>query len=266
MNVRRTVMVLALGALAVVASMVAVRGVRGAAPVRAQRIELADGRLLEGTLVRVRDGSYLLQDANGSTMLAGDQIRSVNGRGDGSGAIAAAGRVTLESETFEIVGADGSLEVHAIMRRDNDGHEALSQVDWGIAPHEVEQLAGWRVVDQFGDELRPRVEDDPATRGKRVHVDLPRPVLPGERLTLTNIVRQPHAVVRQGDAWVYRHRGDYPEDRLVTRSVLLPRGASVLSVTPEPVHDVVVGEQRLVVWRRYFRAGEVGPWEIRFRM
>ena len=266
MKTNRIVMVVALVLLAALAGTVMFRGVGQANAPRRQRIELNDGRRVEGSLVRVRQGAYLLQNREECLLLNGDQIRRVDGRGVGEGGFAVAEHATLETETFEVVGPDGSLEVHSRIQKVNDGQEALARLDWGVAPHEVELLANWRVIDQFGNELRPQIEDDPSTHGKRVRVELPRPVLPGERLAFIDIIRFREGVTRQGGVWVYRHRGDYPEDRLVTRSVLLPQGAAIVSVTPDPVSDVTVGGRRLVVWRRYYRAGEVGPWEIRYRL
>jgi hypothetical protein len=95
---------------------------------------------------------------------------------------------------------------------------------------------------------------------------LPRPVLPGETLQFTIVYQQKEGVHRDGESWIYRHRGDYPDDRLVTRSVQLPAGAEVLSVNPEPLHQVTSEGGTLIIWRRYFVKGEVMPWEIRYKV
>ncbi len=266
MSSRPVVMVASLAVTAFLTGIVLMRGAVRADGAGTRRVELDDGRRVAGALMRIQAGSYLMQTERDCLVLTGDQIRSIDGKAAGETGVEVPERVVLENVTFERIAPDGALEVHSRIQRTNDGAEALSRVDWGVGAHELGTLADRRVVDEYGNELKLQVRDDHSIRGKRVSVDLPRPVLPGERLLLTDIIRYPDGVRREGDLWVYRHRGDYPEDRLVTRSVLLPAGATVVSIQPEPIHDVTVQGRRLVVWRRYFRAGQALPWEIRYRL
>ena len=176
-------------------------------------------------------------------------------------------RVERLQETFEDVGTNGEIELHSMIRMTNGGPAVLSSLNWGLAPHELGQLEHYRVADEFGNELPVRLQDHPTVKGgKLASVVLRRPVLPGEEMKLTTIIGAWSKVSRDGDAWVYRMAGDYPDNRLVTRSVLLPAGAEIVGVRPEPLHTVSVDGRQLVIWRRYFLQGETVPWEIRYKL
>ncbi|OGR22302.1 MAG: hypothetical protein A3K53_01915 [Deltaproteobacteria bacterium RIFOXYB2_FULL_66_7] len=139
----------------------------------------------------------------------------------------------------------------------------IRRVDWGIAPHEVGLLADYEVLDAFGRVLPIEVRDEGTQGGKRLFVDLTRPVLPGENAELV-VSYADRSVLREGQEWIFRHEGDYPDDRLVSRAVLLPRGAVIRQVSPEPSYRNDEPDRPLVIWRRYFPAGDRSPWEIRF--
>jgi hypothetical protein len=229
-------------------------------------IELATGEQLRGELLTVRPGSYIVQTGARTLLLEQTDIRHVDGkRPDGlpSGSV---GRVALVQETYEEVADSGAVEVHSQWRWQNDTGRLQDQVDWGLREREVPQLQHYRVVDAYGNELRLRLEPDASIHGQRVFVSLVRPILPGEEGQLTLLVRQSECVSRAGEEWVYRNAGDYPDNRLVTRAVHLPAGAHLVAVHPEPLYSVETDGRPLVVWRRFFRAGERVPWEIRFRL
>jgi len=84
-------------------------------------------------------------------------------------------------------------------------------------------------------------------------------------MSLTTVFEEREQISRDGDDKVYRNMGDYPDNRLVTRTVVLPPGARIISVNPEPLYRVDTGDRTTVIWRRYFRSAERVPWEIRYR-
>jgi hypothetical protein len=229
-------------------------------------IDLATGETLRGELLTVRPGSYILQTGARTLLLDETEIRHVDGKRPevlGSGTL---DRVALVQETYEEIADSGYVEVHSQWRWQNGTGQIQDQVDWGLSEREVPQLRHYRVVDAYGNELRLRIEPDASIHGQRVFVSLVRPILPGEEGRLTLVVRQSECLSRTGEEWVYRNAGDYPDNRLVTRAVHLPAGAHLVEVQPEPLYSVETDGRPLVVWRRYFRAGERVPWEIRFRL
>ncbi len=266
MRARRFAMVCALlgmGVLAVAFSLH--EGAPRAAGVP-RAIELTNGAEVTGALMRLRPETYLLQSDAGCLILTADQVRKIDGKIPGAPALNPTGAVPRTQETFESIQPGGEIELHSTFTRVNDGPEILTRIDWGIAAHEVDELDRYRVVDAYGNALEVHSKDDPSISGKRAWVDLPRPVLPGEEARLTMIVGGWSHAVREGSAWRYKMAGDYPDNRLVTRSVLLPAGARIVSVSPAPLHQITSGERPLVIWRRYFVQGEVIPWEIRYEL
>jgi hypothetical protein len=229
-------------------------------------IEMKNGTTVEGALMKLQDCAYLVQAEKECYLLMFDDITRIDGEKVKAAELPVTDRVPRLFETYEKISPQGEITLHSTHFSSNNGPKMLSRLDWGLAPHELSQLETYRVVDEFANELPIQIEDHPSGQGKRLRVVLPRPVLPGETLQFTTIYQQKDGVRRDGDDWVYRHRGDYPDDRLVTRSVQLPAGAEIISVSPEPLHQVTSQEGTLVIWRRYFVKGEVMPWEIRYKV
>lgn len=227
-------------------------------------VELQDGRTLSGLLIRVDDGDYILQSPTLAVMMRSSDIRKVNDSEMGGPEALSVPRIRVVQETFEDVRPDGSVLARHTMRWRNTGDEIISQTNWGLAAHEVADLERYVVLDGYGNEIPYRVEDDPKIHGKRLFLDFPRPVLPGEELHLTSVIEERDRITASGDTSLYRIEGDYPDDRLVTRSILLPAGARVISVEPEPLQQLTSGGRILVIWRRYFRVSERFPWQVRY--
>jgi hypothetical protein len=230
------------------------------------QFELAGGKKVTGVLLRVQPESFLVQTERECLLVSSEELETIDGRDARSGPAPVAPRVPRRQETFERVLPDGRIELHSLFTVRNTGSSVVTETNWGLRPHEYAYLSGYRVVDEFGNVLPMRVVDEPERGGKRVFVTFARPVLPGEECRITHVVDDSGQIRREGSEWVYRVDGDYPDDRLVTRSVLLPPGAKVLSVTPEPLHQIAAGGAPLVIWRRYFLQGETAPWTIRYSL
>lgn len=199
-------------------------------------------------------------------LLGLDDIRRVDGKTPAEATIGSGRKVLFRQETYEEVADSGFVEVRSTWRWRNDGPKILDLVDWGLNERESAGLQHYRVLDAYGNELPLRIEADAAIHGKRVFAALRRPIPPGEEGRLTLVVRQSECLQRHGDEWVDHDAGDYPDDRLVTRSVCLPAGAQIVAVQPDPLYTVTAAGRQLVVWRRFFTAGEQVPWEIRYRL
>ena len=262
------IMILALVLLALTASQVLLLRARASKP-EAHLVRLKDGAELSGLLLELQPARYLLQDAERCLVLKQDEIRSVDGEDlPGVPALEEAGgrKGVLSMEAFDRVHADGSLQTHYTIRNGSPVKRVLTGTSWGLAPHEFEFLGSYRVVDRFGQELPLEVTRESEQGPGRITARFPRPVLPGEPLELIAGYRLEDYVIRDDGELVYRHAGDYPENRLVTRSVLLPMNAEVLKVSPEPLYHLETEQGPLVVWRHYFAKGERLPWEVRYRL
>jgi hypothetical protein len=266
MKMRRILMVMALSLMTVLVVFLILRFTGGGRVGQAHTIGLRGGHSIEGALVELQESVYLVQTSDQCIILPREEIREIDGEPIALAEPQMVSRVPTLFKTFEDLSPHGEIEFHATDDYQNPGPGILCRVDWGLGPHELWQLETYQVFDEFGNPIPLRVEEDPKISGKRIHIELPRPVLPGETLRLTSIYRQQDGVMRDGETWIYRHRGDYPDDRLVTRTVRLPAGAEILSVAPEPLHQLASGGRKLVVWRRYFFKGEIIPWEIRYKL
>lgn len=214
-------------------------------------------------MVRLQEDAYIVHTETGSILVPGSEIRKVDGRSRPGEALEA-GDVPFVQNTYEEIRPDDVVVVRSTVTYRN-GPAVATQSQWGLAPHELGMLASYRVLDEFGNEVPYTVSDVPGSAGKRIVLTLPRPVLAGEQGRLTTIFESRDQVLREGEDRIYRIMGDYPDNRLVTRTVVLPAGARVVSVSPEPLQRIETGGRTLVIWRRYFRRAERSPWEIRYQ-
>ncbi len=234
-----------------------------------QEVRLSDGREVVGILKPLRPGRFLVQTADHCLLLSANQIAAIGGRRVDLSPLPRPGRrQVFVSEFSEEIRPDGTDLVRHRISGYNSTDEALASVSWGIAPHEtIYQPGKYRVLDDWGREL-PLQLDLPSD-GQRglATVTLLQPVLPGESGGLITIYEDDRPVFRDGDAFVYRNVGDFPDPRLVTRALRLPPGARVLSVTPEPIYrldDEQDGTR--IIWRRYYSPGENLPMEVRYEL
>jgi hypothetical protein len=102
--------------------------------------------------------------------------------------------------------------------------------------------------------------------GRQVFVDLKVPVLPGEEMSHSHRFTEKNYAKRQNGIWIYKHRGDYPESRLVIKMVRLPQGAEIVNISPEPVKKFEHNGHSYVAWRRYYVKGEVVPLTIEYKL
>jgi hypothetical protein len=228
-------------------------------------IELENGEVLKGIVVPASACTALVQTDDLSLEVPLQQIRALDGKSDLPVSLLRDGRPLLRFDTFEELLPNGDVVLHASFSRRNAGGQTIQEIDWGVAPHELSMLEHWQVFDALGNALPLRIEDR-EDGGKQVHATLVRPILPGETVQFTDRILQQGFVGQKDGLFLYRHRGDYPDDRLVTRMLRLPSGAQVVSVSPEPVQRLEIAGSPVVVWRRYFVAGEELPFELTYRL
>jgi len=230
------------------------------------RIVLKDGRTIVGRLRALQESRYLVQGAEGGEQvvleLPAAQIQSVDGRAalpayDPQQPV----RVT---QAVEEVDAGGAVTSWFTMEVRNESRSLMTRVSWGVADWERERSSRLRVLDPFGHQLTPRLE--PRGEGQQVIIDLAVPVAPLETLVLSVGYHDEGLARREGDHWVYTFSGDYPDDRLLSRTVLLPAGATVIGADPQPSAQLDHERAPFVFWRRYYAAGERLPLTVRYRL
>jgi hypothetical protein len=229
-------------------------------------VVLADGRRLEGTMLRTAPARYILQTATALYDLTDDdldpQTFSTRSRQD-----AVPERRIHEIRHYDELHADGTATHWWSRRNENNGRFAITEHRFGFAPWEqlVADQRTWR--DGFGNPLTP-VYDPPREKWasppkERVQVTLklPVPVAPGEEWTITCGETSAGASFKDG-RFFFGRSGDYAEDNLVWRKVRLPQGAKIVSVSPTPSAQFEQDGFQYVTWRRYYVKGERFPLEI----
>lgn len=229
-------------------------------------VQLRSGESLDGVLMRLQESAYLLQTEDECLILPAHEIKKIDGKAPVVTDLPVSNRVPRLQETFEDISSDGQVELHSTFYRTNRGSKVVTGTNWGMGEHEYPHLETYRIVDEFGNSLPFQVAEDPSIDGKRIRVQFARPILPGETVQFTTIFKQKDRVEKDGETWVYQMGGNYPDDRLVTRSVRLPEGAEIISVSPEPLYQVTSCGRPLVMWRRYFLRGEEVPSEIKYTL
>ncbi len=265
MNARLGIMLAALAAFASLLLVFAIRIVGGDDRGSFHTLDLAGGERLRGLVIRLQEQTYIVHTDTASVIVPGSEIRRVDGREPRTDALGATATVPFTQATYEDIREDDVVVVRSTMSFRN-GSEIRKEAEWGLGAHELGFLANYHVFDEFGNDVPYRLEDAPAIRGKRIVLTLPRPILPGEVGRLTTVFEDRERLFRSGEDRVYRTIGDYPDNRLVTRTVVLPAGARVVSVSPEPLRRITVEGRTVLVWRRYFHRAEQVPWEVRYRL
>lgn len=243
-----------------------VGGGAGAPSAGESRIVLRDGRVIEGRLRALQESRYLVQGATGDQQvvleLPESQIETI----DGSRTLPAYDprQPVRSSEAVEELDATGGVTSWFTMTSRNESRALMTRVTWGVADWERERSQRMRVFDAFGHELSSRLEA--RAEGRQAVVELAVPVAPLATLALSVGYHDEGAARREGDHWVFTFNGDFPEDRLLSRTVLLPAGAIILSAEPQPGFTVQHEGRPLVFWRRYYAAGERLPLTVRYRL
>lgn len=221
---------------------------------------------MHGLVVPLSECVVLVQSGDATVEVPVDRIVSVDGDAGLAGILGPDRPPVLREETFEEVRPNGDVVLHAARERRNGWPGVVGQIEWGVAPHEVPLLEEWKVFDAYGTELPLTVGEPGANGVRRAVVTLVRPVLPGETIRYADRLVYRNRITRDGELYRYVHRGDYPDDRLVTKMILLPAGARIVSATPEPLRRFDKEGAPCLVWRRFFAEGETYPIEVEYTL
>jgi len=230
-----------------------------------REIVLENGERLEGYIRPLDEGKFLIQTKDVYLEVTANQIFQVDGSSDLTEIFRENQRPLLTFRSFEELDSQGNLTWYTHFTRRNSSDRIITELDWGKAPHELDQYQDERVYDEFGNELfiREVSRDD---GGQQVFVDLFVPVLPGAKINISHQLTWKNYAKRKNRIWIYKHRGDYPENRLVVKMVRLPLGAEIVNISPEPVKNFEHNGYSYVAWRRYYVEGEIVPLTIEYKL
>ncbi len=138
----------------------------------------------------------------------------------------------LTSDRYVTLAADGSAS--SVAKMSSRHHGAMPKTSFPLHLGKgADAEASLRWLDDQGRELS--AEETEQDDQRRFDVELIEPIMPGERLTYTRLMKTPSAVTQQGDLWTYR--ADWQFGHAANgfiETVQLPRGAEIESVTPKP--------------------------------
>lgn len=234
----------------------------------AVEIIMSQGQVIQGHIRAMQNSRYLVQGIGekGEALfydVPGDQIKSVAGSGD-LPAYDAARRV-VDYQLYERVYPSGNVESWSRLQGRNESWQLLTRLSWGVADWEAERTRRMHVVDAYGNTLGHHFE---MKGGQRVViVELAVPVAPQEEYVLTVAYKDSERARLENGVWTFRFVGDFPEDRLLRRKVILPVGAELLEVKPALSHKTFEHEGApLVYWKRFFFKNETAPMTLRYRL
>jgi len=228
-------------------------------------IILENGERLEGYTRPLDEGKFLIQTKDVYLEVTANQILQVDGSPDLTELLKGNQIPLLTYRTYEELDSDGNLRYLSYFTRRNSSEEMITVINWGKAPHELTLYQDERIYDKFGNELSMR-EVSRDDGGRQVFVDLAVPILPGEEMSFCHQFTWKNYAKRKDGIWIYKHRGDYPENRLVVKMVRLPLGAEIVNISPEPVKNFEHNGYSYVVWRRYYVEGEIVPLTIEYKL
>lgn len=228
-------------------------------------IILENGERLEGYIRPLDEGNFLIQTKDVYLEVTPNQILQVDGSSDLTELFKGDQIPLLTYRTYEELDLDGNLTWYSHFTRRNSSDQIIIELNWGKAPHELTLYQDEKVYDEFGNELfmREISRDD---GGRRVFVNLAVPILPGEEMSFSNRFTWKDYAKQKDGIWIYKHAGDYPEDRLVIKMVRLPHVAEIVDISPEPVKKFEHNGYTYVAWRRYYVKGEVVPLTIEYKL
>ena len=192
-----------------------------------------------------------------------NQIITVDGKEEIPESALGTGRL-IEYESFEVILPNGDVEVWSRSAVENKAN-VRTRVEFGAKTHELPRLKTMEAYDRFGNRLEHHIT--PRDDGLySVVIELAVPVGFKEDIDITMKMIRPGAAVIQGDGlWSYTWNTDFPEDRIYTRKVQLPEGATFVSAShnTRPWDDVL---PLTVYWRRYCPAATDDLMTITYRL
>lgn len=168
---------------------------------------------------------------------------------------------TLSSEGYLTVAADGSgTEVRSVSYVSHDVMPKTSFDLYGEMP-----ASGVRWLDDRGRELSFAVSRKGGQ--KCCTIDLIEPVMPGERLAYRSIAESPARAAKEGDVWTCRT--DWTYGCAINKyrdTVMLPRGAEIVSVSPDPSRQFVRGGKPVLKFKARKGPGGIFEYTVRYRL
>ncbi len=229
------------------------------------RVELHDGQVLEGRLRLVEPSAYLLQTEDVLYELSGTEIAAVDGR-TGRPELDPPSERLIRYESYEIIHADGQVDLWSHARVTNDSPIVWTYVKSGAAKHELDLMERLEAYDGYGHRLDHRIEPREDSDLHNVIVDLVVPIAPGEAVNISRRYTEFAQAQREGDRWTYTVHGDFPEDRIYYRKLRLPPEANLVRADPSPTVHFEHDGCTVLAWRRYYARGERYPLTVVYEL
>ncbi len=227
-------------------------------------IKLKDGKVLRGVLRQIRPSFYLVQTDDELIELSAEEIELVNGQ-QGIPSVGNERPLATSMHRAQLQ-PDGSLDLWTFEEITNTHDEILTYAMFGAKERELPTMKTMQAYDQFGNRLNVRIEPRAGTGLYNVFIDFEVPILPGESMRGSLRYVYQNQIECDGQRCRNQFWGDFPEDRLHTRRVELPKGAKLLKVDPEPNLQYEHDGKTVVVWRRYYPAKTGFPLVVEYEL
>ncbi len=227
-------------------------------------ITLRDGTVLENAvIVRLSPATYIVQTDDALFELSEDELKPTSLlEHDFHDS-----RAPLITNHYDEIHVDGTATRYWTLPLNNRGKKALTEIRMGLAFWERAMVDQRTFVDERGTPL-VSAYDPPRQKWAskpdkiiRQTLALDVPLAPGESTTFTG--SETSSIIRDTEeGLVYQYHGDFSEDRLVWLKVRLPQGAKIQRISPAASVRFTHEECEYLMWRRYYKKGEVYPFEV----
>ncbi len=238
-------------------------------------LELKDGTTFRGEIRQVEPSVYVVQTPDEIAEITGAEMRKylvTRTEGEIDEIIAqieraaVTGERILRYETFEVITHNGDVDFWSHTQSRNESSKVLTYIQWGAKERELDRYRTMTAFDKYGNRLTSRIEPREGTDLYNVIVDLAVPVLPGEKVDLAMRYVNKGFAKKDGDTFHFTFSGDFPEDRIYHRKVVLPAGAKIKSVEPKPWLQFEHDGRTVIVWHRYYPKFQELPLTVTYEL
>jgi len=235
-----------------------------------RQIVLKTGEKIEGTLVLISPARVLVQTDELFLELSATEIRSVDGKREFSGLANVCNEV-CEATTVHQYNADGSMVSLEKSKEVNASDQILGKLRYehtcgdAITEEAREVFDQQEHFDTFGN-LLPFTVEETLENGWVYSIEFPIPVAPGESYEITRKCKWSKWANREDDHWVAGHHISWRADTLYMLISILPSGAKLHSITPQPLRQFDLGGKPIITWKRYMPIGGASRFEARYEL
>ena len=238
---------------------------------KVREVILKNGEKVTGTVVPVFPAKVLVQTDEICLELSETEIQSLDGKKDFRNLIEPYDSSVREETMIHQYNEDGSMVSLNKLKETNNSEHILGKLrflrasEGGITKEFEELFNQQEYFDSFGYQLPVTIEER-LENGWKYNVEFPVPVAPGDVYEITLKDRWPKWAKYEDNHWHARHHIiQTAKATIYTQMFILPKGAKVSSVTPQPLRQFDFNGKPTIIWKRYMPPNEAATFEAIYK-